>query len=221
MPLSREHLQEKGIKWVAKKQRIRCHGHVLNLAVQAFLFIDSKEAATAALEQIEDDDRTAFGSDFFERIKVQKALGWRRLGPLGKVHNVSVHMRENDYRCNLFKKRAGRSLGLDNDTRWNSWFLLLNAVLDLQGHVEWYERKYYDDLRGDYLSPDEWQALRETRSFLQPFWWITQLTEGRYATLDRTLFTMDLFTSKLHCSIMGNIDKYYQLRMRVQSVVPQ
>lgn len=31
-----EHLQEKGMKWVAKKQRIRFNGHVLNLAVQAF-----------------------------------------------------------------------------------------------------------------------------------------------------------------------------------------
>ena len=42
---------------------------VLNLAVQAFLFIDSKEAATAALEQIKDGDRAGFGNGFFERIK--------------------------------------------------------------------------------------------------------------------------------------------------------
>lgn len=222
-----EHLQNNGIKWDAKKQRIRCHGRVVNLAVQAFLFIDSKEAATAALDQIEDGDKTAFGSDFFERIKAQKTLGWRRLGPLGKVHNISVHMRENDYRWNLFKKRAGRSLGLDNDTRWNSWFLLLNAVLDLQEHVEWYQRKYYDDMRDDYLSPDEWQALGDTHNFLQPFWRITQLTEGRYATLDRTLFTMDVLhkhytqtfqkhqsSGSLRSCIAASwaiFDKYYQL----------
>lgn len=114
-------------------------------------------------------------------------------------------MRENDYRWNLFKKRAGRSLGLDNDTRWNSWFLLLDAALNLQEHVEWYQRKHYEDLRDDYLTPNEWAILGETRTFLQPFWKITQLTEGRYATLDRTLFTMDV----LHKHYTQAFQKHY------------
>ncbi|KAG6980237.1 hypothetical protein FocnCong_v009850 [Fusarium oxysporum f. sp. conglutinans] len=91
------YLQKKGVDWEAKSRRIRCHGHIVNLAVQAFLFIDSKEAARAALEHIEDADESAFGTDFSERIKPQRAQGWRRLGPLGKVHNISIYMRENDY----------------------------------------------------------------------------------------------------------------------------
>ncbi|KJZ67979.1 hypothetical protein HIM_12633 [Hirsutella minnesotensis 3608] len=222
-----EHLQARGINWEPRKQRIRCHGHVINLAVQAFLFMDSNEAARAALEQIESDDEIAFGADFAQRVKAQRALGWRRLGPLGKIHNISVHMRENDYRWNLFKKRAGRSLGLDNDTRWNSWFLLLDVALNLQEHVEWYQRRYYENLQDDYLAPNEWSILRETRTFLQPFWKITQLTEGRYATLDRTLFTMDVLhrhytqafqrhhdNHALRSCIAASwavFDKYYQL----------
>lgn len=222
-----EHLQARGINWEPRKQRLRCHGHVINLAVQAFLFMDSKEAARAALEQIEGDDETAFTADFAQRVKAQRALGWRRLGPLGKIHNISVHMRENDYRWNLFKKRAGRSLGLDNDTRWNSWFLLLDVALNLQEHVEWYQRRYYENLRDDYLAPNEWSILEETRTFLQPFWKITQLTEGRYATLDRTLFTMDVLhrhytqafqkhhdNHTLRSCIAASwavFDKYYQL----------
>ncbi|KAF4334808.1 ribonuclease H [Fusarium beomiforme] len=149
------YLQGKGVDWEAKTRRIWCHGHIVNLAVQAFLFIDSKEAAREALEHIEDTDESAFGTDFSERIKPQRAQGWRRLEPLGKVHNISIHMRENDYRWNEFKKRAGRSLGLDNDTRWNSWFLLLDTTLNLQSYVEWYQKKYYQDLRDDYLTPDE------------------------------------------------------------------
>ncbi|KAF6528364.1 hypothetical protein HZS61_008666 [Fusarium oxysporum f. sp. conglutinans] len=136
-------------------------------------------------------------------------------------------MRENDYRWNEFKKRAGRSLGLDNDTRWNSWFLLLDTTLNLQSYVEWYQKKYYQDLRDDYLTPDEWSALGETRAFLQPFWKITQLTEGRYATLDRSLFTMDVLhkhytqafqkhsgNATLRSCIAASwavFDKYYQL----------
>lgn len=222
-----EYLQGKGIDWDAKKQRIRCHGHVINLAVQAFLFMDTKEAVQAALEQIEEDDQVEFGCDFLEGYKARKALGWRRLGPLGKVHNTAVHMRESDYRWSIFKKQAGRVLPLDNDTRWNSWFLLLDVALDLQEHVEWYQKKYYENLQGDYLTPDDWQILRDTRSFLQPFWRITQLTEGRCATLDRTLFTMDVLhkhytqafsqygsSDQLRSCIAASwaiFDKYYRL----------
>ncbi|KJZ69575.1 hypothetical protein HIM_11037 [Hirsutella minnesotensis 3608] len=181
------HLQEKGIHW-------------------AFLFIEPKEAAQAALEHIEGDDEIGLAADFATKVKAQKALGWRRLGPLGKVHNIAVHMRENDYRWNLFRRRAGRSLVLDNDTRWNSWFRLLDVTLDLQEHVEWYQKKYYDDLQKDYLTPEEWRILEETRAFLQPFWKITQLTEGRYATLDRTLFTMDV----LHKHYTQSFQKYLE-----------
>ncbi|KAJ3495229.1 hypothetical protein NLG97_g3545 [Lecanicillium saksenae] len=101
-------------------------------------------------------------------------------------------MRENNNRFNLFRESAGRSLGLDNDTCWNSWFILLDIALYLQERVEWYLRKHYKDMQDDYLTLNEWQVLRETIAFLQPFWKITLLTEGHYATLDRTLFTMDV-----------------------------
>lgn len=199
-----EHLKDMGIAWDPRKQRIRCHGHVINLAVQAFLFVDSKEASRAAVEQIEDDDEAAFDSDFLSGFQAHKALGWRRLGPLGKLHNVAVHLRDSDYRWNSFKQKAGRGLPLDNDTRWNSWFTLLNVALGIQEHVEWYQKKYYDSLQGDYLTPEDWRTLEDTRTFLQPFWKITQLTEGRQTTLDQTLFTMDV----LHRHYTQAFDKY-------------
>jgi hypothetical protein len=222
-----EHLRTKGVKWDARQRRIRCHGHVINLAVQAFLFMDSKEAVKAGLEQIEQGDEVASGSDFIEGFKAHRALGWRRLGPLGKVHNTVIHMRENDYRWNLFKKHAGRVLALDNDTRWNSWYTLLDIALTLQDHVEWYQKRYFESLQEDYLTPQDWQILKETRSFLQPFWRITQLTEGRHTTLDQTLFTMDVLhkhytqafnkykdNNPLRSCIAASwaiFDKYYQL----------
>jgi hypothetical protein len=36
--------EKKNIIWLPKHRCIRCHGYVINLIVQAFLFIDSKEA---------------------------------------------------------------------------------------------------------------------------------------------------------------------------------
>jgi hypothetical protein len=220
-------LKEKDITWNAKHHRIRCHGHVINLAVQAFLFMDSKEAVEAACKQIEALDEASYDIDMMEAWKKNKNLGWREMGPLRKVHNIAVHIRADDYRYNLFKKRAGRVLGLDNDTRWNSWFRLLNVTLEKQEHVKWYQDKYYDSLKDNYLTPEDWQTLRETRNFLQPFWRITQLTEGYRATLDQTLFTMDVLHKhynrafekyKDNQQVLGCVltswyvfDKYYQL----------
>jgi hypothetical protein len=222
-----EFLKEKDITWNAKHHRIRCHGHVINLAVQAFLFMDSKAAVEAACEQIEALDEASYDMDMMEAWKKNKDLGWREMGPLRKVHNIAVHIRADDYRYNLFKKRAGRVLGLDNDTRWNSWFRLLNVTLEKQEHVKWYQDKYYESLKDDYLTPEDWQTLRETCDFLQPFWRITQLTEGYHATLDRTLYTMDILHKhynrafekyKDNQQMLGCVltswyvfDKYYQL----------
>jgi hypothetical protein len=197
-------LREKGITWLAKHQRIRCHGHIINLAVQAFLFMDSKEAVEAACRQIEELDAAVYDADMIEGWKRKKTLGWREMGPLGKVHNICIHMRASDYRYNLFRRRAGRVLGLDNDTRWNSWFLLLDMTLKKEEQVKWYQDKYYDSLKDDYLTPEDWQTLRETHNFLQPFWKVTQLTEGYRATLDRTLFTMDV----LHKHYNQALDKH-------------
>ncbi len=199
-----EFMSTKGITWQAKHHRIRCHGHIINLIVQAFLFMDSKEAVQAACKQIEELDGASYDMDMIEAWKKSKGLGWRQMGPLGKVHNIAVHIRGDDYRYNLFQKRAGRVLGLDNDTRWNSWFLLLDVTLKKEEHVKWYQDKYYDSLKDDYLTPDDWLTLRETRNFLQPFWKITQLTEGYRATLDYSLFTMDV----LHKHFNQAFDKY-------------
>jgi hypothetical protein len=95
-------LREKGIAWLAKHQRIRCYGHVINLAVQAFLFMDSKEAVEAACQKIEELDEAAYNADMIEGWRKKKALSWQEMGPLSKVHNICIYIRANDYQYNLF-----------------------------------------------------------------------------------------------------------------------
>jgi hypothetical protein len=70
--------------------------------------------------------------------------------------------------------------------------VLLDAALDKEEHIKRYQGKYYDALVDEYLAPQDWQNLRETRNFLQLFWKVTLLTEGYRSTLDLTLFTMDV-----------------------------
>jgi hypothetical protein len=71
-----------------------------------------------------------------EEWKKAKSYGWRQMGPLRKVHNTAIHIRANNDRYHTFGKRAGKQLGLDNDTCWNSWYELLDVTLDKHEHIE-------------------------------------------------------------------------------------
>jgi hypothetical protein len=61
-------------------------------------------------------------------MKEAQAAGWREIGTLGKVHNLIVYIRASEARWNKFKTLAKRSIPLDNDTWWNSWYTVLEAI---------------------------------------------------------------------------------------------
>jgi hypothetical protein len=51
--ISKDVDQGYSINWDPVEHRIRCHGHVINLAVQAFMFAKDKEAIDIATQEIE------------------------------------------------------------------------------------------------------------------------------------------------------------------------
>ena len=109
-------------------RRLRCLGHILNLAAKAILFgenseVFEKDVVTAAIFQ---DEKAALRH-------------WRSKGALGKLHNAVAYIRVTPQRREDFlakaRERAKESeLTIetetkdplipiqDNDTRWNSWF---------------------------------------------------------------------------------------------------
>lgn len=62
--------------------RIRCFGHVINLAVQSLLFAQDQDAAEEAIRQ-----NQATTKRLGEEPITVSARQFRRLGPLGKAHN--------------------------------------------------------------------------------------------------------------------------------------
>ena len=127
-------------------------------------------------------------------MKEAKAAGWREIGTLGKVHNLIVHIRASEARYNEFKTLAGRSVPLDNDTRWNSWFTILDVIKDKQVRtaINTYSRSWYKEVKDDCLSPKDWQIIDDTHAFLKPFYEITIINQGNFSSIDQTLYTMDI-----------------------------
>jgi hypothetical protein len=106
-------------EWDSTLHRIRCLGHILNLAVQAFLFAEDQSAVDEAERQL-----NLSGSDveseaiFTAHLQGTKA-GFAKTTPaLIKLHNIQIHTRTSTHHYNRFIWHAGRALPADNTTRW-------------------------------------------------------------------------------------------------------
>lgn len=175
-------LAQEDIDWNPVQNRLRCYGHVLNLAVQAFfsaLDIDISEV---------DNDKNDTNNDNEDQAY------WRSKGPLGKLHNIAVHIRGSPTRSAEFKQLAGRGLPLDNDTRWNSWYsVLVVAQKDIVARaIDSYTKNWQSDLEDDYLTLNDWELLRAITAFLEPFHQVTLETQGSHGMIDEVLFSMDV-----------------------------
>ncbi|KJZ70189.1 hypothetical protein HIM_10412 [Hirsutella minnesotensis 3608] len=209
--------EEEGIDWDPEVNRLRCMGHIINLAVQAFLFQGSLDSKRCELYD---------NGEELEGIQKQR-VEFRLLGPLGKLHNLVINIRSSSGRTKEFNQLAGRGIPLDNRTRWNSWYQMLHVATEkgIAGALDTYTKNHFSDLSADYLSPEDWALLRSIKEILQPFSRATLATQGEHATLDKVLFTMDvlircfdeaLISYKSHPELSPRIrkgwevfDKYY------------
>jgi hypothetical protein len=124
--------------WLACNWRIRCIGYIINLVVQAFLFINVM--VMSELESYDDQDKNGDVTD-----EEARRARFRLLGLLGQGHNIVAHIRGSPARTKVFKELAGRMILIDNRMRWNSWYLMLLVMLDLKSQVE----KYCDLYEGE------------------------------------------------------------------------
>jgi hypothetical protein len=162
---------EHKINWNQTFQRLRCMGHIINLVVQAFLFTNDQE------EQVMDsyDKEDESGEELDEKGRKERATSIRnRMGVMGKIHNVVIHIRASPTRTNKFEAIAGKSIPLDNRTRWNSWFRMLNITLEtkvLNAFRNYTENYIHDgpiDKR-DELLPSDIALCRAIEQFLSVF----------------------------------------------------
>ena len=74
-----------------KKRRLCCFGHIVNLAVKAFLFGKDPEAF-----EMEADSYIHFHQ------KEKELEAWRKLGPIGKLYNVVIYIQKTPQRREAF-----------------------------------------------------------------------------------------------------------------------
>jgi len=82
------------------------------------------------------------------------------------------------------------SLGIDNQTRWNSWFKLLKKAIDHRQALSQFtfENAIFHD---DCLTNDDWEILEITRRFLEPFYKATLAAESNLSSLELVIFNIE------------------------------
>ena len=211
------------INWQPVQQRLRCIGHMLNIAVQAFFYAKNEEAIKLAIEEAQrpgasiDDELSALS---------EKDEGWLAVAPLKKILRFCSTLRRSDREYNAFKSMAGKVIRAPNDTRWNSYLNTFEDAVELKGEYTTFTitSQPFNDYQ---LTASEWQLVELTIQFLQPFTEATKRCEGDYVTLDKVQFTMDVIDNhyneqkslyRSNTSFLSSImtswyafDKYYKL----------
>ncbi|KID81002.1 Ribonuclease H-like protein [Metarhizium guizhouense ARSEF 977] len=165
--------------------RLRCTGHVIHLAVMEFL-IGKRPPTTGS-----------YGGPSEEEIEE-----WRKRGAIGKLHNIVVYITWTPQRLQTFTALTdGLRLRRDNDTRWNSWYQMVERALRpkvRQAITVFCAQE--PALQEDALTPSDWVALAEIHKFLEPFHDATMANEGVQNSIADVLPTMDYILHHIEAS---------------------
>lgn len=173
-------------------RRIRCYSHILNLVGRAFLYGEDSESFEQESQVYE-----AHG-DITNELRL-----WRKQGPVGKLRNIVKWVRASPQRSEYFRASISRSVDegdtyllheetifelqliLNNDTRWNSTYLMIERALKKQSQIQSFlsmnqleadpQKRLPEE---DILTCEDWRLLVELQDILQPLYKQTIRTQG-------------------------------------------
>ncbi|EXL90010.1 hypothetical protein FOIG_16710 [Fusarium odoratissimum NRRL 54006] len=120
-----------------------------------------------------------------------KFRGWQTIPAMRKLHNIAVWLRNSSIHSDLWEDRVSLRLGIDNDTRWNSWYKLIDNLIRRQSQIKQFLLDYDKEINDNILNSSDWDYLERTHRFLHPFASATLWAEGKNSTLSQILTIMD------------------------------
>jgi hypothetical protein len=113
------------------------------------------------------------------------------LPTLRKLHQLAVWVRSYSINSNAWDEAVGLRLGIDNATRWCSWYHLLDRALQKKREIKDFMEEHEVGLEDMRLTSSDWDILSKAHTFLQPFQSLTLLAEGNKSSISQTLVAMD------------------------------
>ncbi|KAF1730630.1 putative AC9 transposase [Beauveria bassiana] len=117
--------------------------------------------------------------------------GIQGLTPLRKLHELAVWLRSSSLHADIWDDSVGLRLGIDNRTRWSSWFLVIDRAIIKQAEIKAFMTDHEAVLGNNRLNAQDWDFLDKARTFLQPFASATLYAEGEKSSISQSLPLMD------------------------------
>lgn len=103
-------LAQYDIFYDSKTHRIRCQGHIINLAVNDFIYVSNTNL-------LEEEGNTKMTQGQLKQ-SLQEIKEWRSIGPIGKLHNIIVDIQSSAQKMQEFLQMSKNTRPKrDNKTR--------------------------------------------------------------------------------------------------------
>jgi len=118
--------------------------------------------------------------------------GWVLIPALRKLHRIGQWLRNSAIHSDAWDEQIKLRLGIDNNTRWNSWYRMIDNLIRRKQQVKQFLLDYDKALGDNILTSSDWDYLEKTHAFLQPFTSSTLWAQGATTTLSQNLMIMDM-----------------------------
>jgi hypothetical protein len=170
-------------------------------ALQQHQLIDDSTSGTQAV--------TSFESVLTHGSEEQQHRAWQRKGPIGKLHNLVVHIKANSTRIGVFESKQAEAIAEGVETshakilrlvtnggiRWNSTYLMIERAILLRDALTLYQSHEEANIdKDDLLDREDWDELADLRALLEPIHEVSMHVQSVGTTagaLHNTLTSMD------------------------------
>lgn len=117
--------------------------------------------------------------------------GIENIPALRKLHQLCVWLRNSSKHAAEWDGKVGLRLGIDNQTRWSSWYSVIDRAIKKMAAIKVFMHDNEKHLYEFRLTSDDWDILQKAHTFLQPFASATLYAEGDKSSIFQSLLMID------------------------------
>ena len=138
--------------------------------------------------------------------------GWQGIEPLLKLHDLATWVRSSSIHADKWRRDVNLQLGVDNATRWSSWYHVLNRAIRKKSEITNFLLNHDQELSHVLLSSSQSELLSKTHDFLQPLASATVYAEGGHSSVSQALGLMDVLLAHYEEAKIEHCDEPRMLR---------